>query len=74
MINDWVTEVSLFSFLSFFLADEVSAITAEVSGVFGGWKSSGSSAGVERRVDSTQIQHGSNPRAQRVLNMTHTCI
>lgn len=61
-------KVNLFFFLSLVLADEVSAITAEVSGVFGGRKSSGSSAGVERRVDSAQIQHRSNPRAQRVPN------
>lgn len=65
-------KVNLFSF-SLVLADEVSAITAEVSGVFGGREGSGSSAGVERRVDSAQIQHRSNPRAQRVLNTTHTC-
>lgn len=44
-------KVNLFSF-SLVLADEVSAITAEVSGVFGGREGSGSSAGVERRVDS----------------------
>lgn len=47
-------------------ADEVSAITAEVSGVFGGWEGSRSPAGVERGTDAAQIQHGPHPCAQRV--------
>lgn len=49
-------------------AYEVPAVATEVPRVSGGRQGPGGPAGPPGRTDATQIQHGSDPRPQRVFS------